>query len=376
MAKTSNKLTAKHLKDLAVGQTAYGSNLRATRNKSGVTFHACFTISGKRYLHRLGTDDKLNLTQATRKAAQYRATMERERELSRDGGAGSDMVLREAAPMYMKYLVSHGHGRTRFKDGHFRNHILPALGDMKIQKISSHEMQHFMEALLNKGLQRATVNRVKSTLDAFFKHAEAHGWVQQKPYRVRSLNETPKRKDRIPAQHQKALLAAARLPDQHPLIYLFLIIGLGVGMRHSEILNIRWENIDWESGNIWMQETKTGAREQPSTELMLEELRKLKQESGAETGYVFASEKSKSGRIDRMHKPFKRVCKAAGLSEDYSPHFLRHTFISEMIADGYSNDVVMHFTGHKTAAMISHYTHLRGTKAVAEVRRRRGRPNA
>jgi hypothetical protein len=57
MAKTGNKLTAAQLKKLEVGQSAYGSNLRVTKNKSGLTFHACFAIDGERYLHKVGTDE-------------------------------------------------------------------------------------------------------------------------------------------------------------------------------------------------------------------------------------------------------------------------------------------------------------------------------
>ncbi|MFV1877932.1 tyrosine-type recombinase/integrase [Nioella sp.] len=373
MAKTSNKLTAKDLKNLTVGQAAYGSNLRATRNKSGITFHASFTIDGERHQRKLGTDANINLTEAIRVAADYRAKMEREHELKRDGGAESDMTLSEAVPMYMDYLSRFTAKQTRFKEGHFRNHILPVLGDVKIRKINSHQMQSLLGMILNKGVQPATVNRIKATLDAFYKYAVGQSWVLRKPYAVESLTEEPKRKFRIPESHQKAMLAAAKRPEQHPLIYLFLVIGFGVGMRHTEILNIRWENIDWETGNIWMPQTKTGAREQATTELIMEELWELKQKTGAEHGFVFASSKSKSGRIDRMHKPFSRVCQAAGVPTTYTPHFMRHTCVSELVADGCPNDLVMHFTGHKTAKMVSYYAHMKGTKAVAEVRMNRGR---
>jgi integrase len=373
MGKTSNKLTSTDLKNLTVGQAAYGSNLRATRNKSGITYHACFTINGERYLHRIGTSSTINLTDAINKAAQFRMQREREHELKRDGGIESDMTLNEAVPMYMEYLKTFTVKHTRFKDGHFRNYILPALGDLKIRQINSNRMQEFLGAVLKKGVQPATVNRIKASLDAFYKYAVGQSWVQQKPYSVEKLPEEPKRKCRIPEHHQDAMLAAAQEPDQHPLIYLFLIIGFGVGMRHTEILNIRWENIDWETGNIWMPQTKTGAREQATTELIMEELLKLKNRVGLDHGYVFASEKSKSGRIDRMHKAFSRVCQAAGVPQTYTPHYMRHTCVSELVADGCPNDVVIHFTGHKTVKMVSYYAHMKETKAVADVRRRRGR---
>ncbi|WP_322893383.1 MULTISPECIES: tyrosine-type recombinase/integrase [unclassified Yoonia] len=373
MGKTSNKLSSTDIKNLAIGQSAYGSNLRAARNKSGITFYACFTIDGERYMHRLSKNTQLNFTDAIRVAAEYRAKMEREHELKRDGGVESDMTLNEAVPMYMDYLHRYTAKHTRFKEGHFRNHILPVLGDLKIRQINSHKMQDFLGTVLQKGVQPATVNRIKASLDAFYKYGVGQSWVQRKPYSVESLTEEPKRKYRIPEDHQKAMLAAAQEPDQNPLIYLFLVIGFGVGMRHTEILNIRWENIDWETGNIWMPQTKTGAREQATTELIMEELSKLKLRTGAEHGFVFASKKSTTGRIDRMHKAFSRVCKAAGVPETYTPHFMRHTCVSELVAEGCPNDLVMHFTGHKTAKMVSYYAHMKGTKAVSDVRTRRGR---
>jgi integrase len=374
MAKTSNKLTNSDLKNLAVGQAAYGSNLRATRNKSGITFHACFTIDGKRHLHRLGNSKNLSLTDAIRAAAEYRVKQEREHELQRDGGAESDMTLNEAVPMYMDYLHQFTVKQTRFKEGHFRKHILPEFGEVKIRKINSHTMQNFIGKLLNKGLQPASTNRIKATVDAFYTYAIRQSWVQRKPYSIEALTEAPKRKGRIPKAHQQAMLAAAKEPDQHPLIYLFLVIGFGVGMRHTEILNIRWENIDWETGSIWMPQTKTGPREQPTTELILQELQKLKQQLGVEHGFVFASKKSKSGRIDRMHKPFSRVCKAAGVPQRYTPHFMRHTCVSELVAEGCTEPMVMHFTGHKTVKMIAYYSHMKGTEAEVSIRSQRGQP--
>lgn len=373
MAKTSNKLTAAQLKKLDVGQSAYGSNLRVTKNKSGLTFHACFAIDGERYLHKVGTDEATNLTEAVKAATQFRAVKEREHELKRDGGAESDMTLNEAVPMYMEDLRNRDGRNLRPKEQHFRTHILPALGDQKMRKVTTDDVQLFLKETQAKGLLPATANRVKASLDHLFSHAVMKGWIHRKPYKTKNFTEKPTQRDRISETHQEALLKAAKQPEQHQLIYLFLVIGFGVGMRHSEILNIRWENINWETGYIWMPQTKTGAREQPTTELILSELRNLQKLNGHTSGFVFASAKSKSGRIDRMHKPFQRVCKAAGVPDSFTPHFMRHTCVSELVAEGYSNHLVGHFTGHKTAVMISRYTHLKGTKVVSDVMRMRGR---
>lgn len=358
MAKTSNKITANQLKKLEVGQAAYGSNLRVTRNKSGITFHACFAIDGERYLHRLGTDETTNLTDAIREAAQIRAKKEREHQLKREGGAESDMTLNEAVPMYLEYLHKH-HGKNLVaKEQHFRLHILPALGAEKIRLVYTSHIKRFCSQLGDKGLSEGTVNRTLASLNDFYKHAKTERWVHSKPYEIKISNKKFQGRTSISVGDQALLMKAAMQPKQHPMIYLFLLIGFSVGMRHGEILSIRWEHINWEKGYVWLSQSKGGPRDQPLTAAIIEELRTLKATRGVERGYVFASKRARSGRIPRMSDQFARVCKAAGLVGRVTPHFMRHTCVTELVGMGYNDRTVAHFTGHKTASMISRYTHL------------------
>lgn len=358
MAKTSNKITANQIKKLEVGQSAYGSNLRATRNKSGITFHACFAIDGERYLQRLGTDDTINLTDAVREAGQFRAKKEREHQLKRDGGVESDMTLNEAVPMYFEYLQKHHGKNVVAKEQHFRLHILPALGSEKIRCVYTSHIKRFYSQLLDKGLSQGTVNRTLASLNDFYKHAKMERWVHSKPYEVKISNNKFQGRNSISADDQALMMAVARQSDQHPMIYLFMLIGFSVGMRHREILSIRWEHVNWEKGYVWLSQSKVGPRDQPLTEAIMAELRRLKEMRGVDRGYVFASEKSLNGRIPRMNDQFARVCKAAGLGTKLTPHFMRHTCVTELVGMGCNDRTVAHFTGHKTAAMISRYTHL------------------
>jgi integrase len=372
MAKIGSKLTKTMIDDLSEGQSAYGSNLRATRNKTCVTFHASFAVDGKRYLERMGSSPTLNLTEAIKAAAHYRTNKERELHLAKSGDAESDMSLLEAVPMYLSYLEHNAGKNMKMKTTHFRRYIIPALGEKKIRQIYASDIEAFRIGILNKGISKATVNRVMASLSHFYTHALMNRWVHRKPYQTANYKEEFKARNKVAPEHQTALLDAAQRSDQHPMIYLFLLIGFGVGMRHSEILNICWENIDWKTGYIWLPNTKTGPREQPTTKVILDELAALNQQRGEHTGFVFSSTKSASGRIDRMNKPFRRVCKAAGVPDDYTPHFMRHTCVSELVAEGYNNHLVGHFTGHKTPAMIARYTHLKGAKIVDDVMQTRG----
>lgn len=373
MAKTSNKLTAAQLKKLEVGQSAYGSNLRVTKNKSGLTFHACFAIDGERYLHKVGTDEATNLTDAVKAATQFRAAKEREHELKRDGGAESDMTLAEAVPMYMGYLQDNYGKNITCKEQHFRTHILPALGTEKVRLIYTSQINRFCTQLRNKGLSQGTKNRILASLNDFYKHAKAERWVHYKPYEVKISNCNFQGRHNISSEHQAAMMQVARQPNQHPLIYLFLLIGFSVGMRHREILSIRWEAINWSESYVALSQSKIGPRNQPLTAPILEELRQLHAVRQVDKGYVFESDRARSGRINRMNDQFSRVCKAAGLEKEVTPHFMRHTCVTELVGRGCNDRTVAHFTGHRTASMISLYTHLDKSPEVNAVMKDRGR---
>jgi integrase len=372
MTKTSNKLTSQDLKNLAVGQTAYGSNLRATRNKSGITYYASFTLDGERYQHKLGTDAKMTLTDAFREAAQYRATKEREHELLGDDSAKANMTFAEAAPMYMSFERTNRGKNIVEKEQHFRLHILPELADKEIKAFTSKAARRFVTTLREKGLKDGTVKRIFATIGKFYSHAVEEEWLMVKPYSIEIKDETVVSRNPIPERHKLALLATARRQDQHPMIFLFILIGFEVGMRHREILNMRFEDVNFETGNVWLPESKVGSRVQPLTPLVLKELQALKRKRGVDEGYVFKSDTAKTGRINRMNHAFKRLCKAAGVPTSYTPHNMRHSCVTELVAMGFSDRQVATYTGHRTPAMISWYTKAEVTPKQADAMKARG----
>lgn len=374
MAKTSNKLTAEKLKGLKEGQSAYGSNLKVTKNKSSVTFYASFAIDGKRHLKRLGTTKDMVLTDAIKNAASYRVEQERLYKLVMDGEAASDITVGEAYPHYLEHLRSNGGKNVRSKEIHFRIHLLKEFSKSQIAKVKPYSIVVFQNAKVKEGLAHSTVNRIMATFDDFYDYCLLREWIKERPYTYSKFKEDFKKKTKIPPHEKRKMLEVAQQPNQHALIYLFLIFGFDVGMRHNEILNVRWENINWKTGDIWLPETKTGERLQPTTDRIIRELRDFQEKTGATHGYVFASKNSASRRIYSMRKQFNQVCKAAGIRNDYTPHFMRHTCVSELSANGLTDRQIMYFTGHKTAAMVARYSHIDGqdAKAIEHVRRTRG----
>ena len=144
-----------------------------------------------------------------------------------------------------------------------------------------------------------------------------------------------------------------------PYQMLFIMIAVFTGMRRSEILNLRWDEIDFRNkeivlDNLGEQKTKTGqTRIIPLADALCDTLRVTFEQRFSD--YVFFNPKTR-----RPYTTFKtfwgRVRKDAGL-ENVRIHDLRHTFASWARQRGMDEVTVMDILGHKTRSMLKRYSH-------------------
>jgi integrase len=159
-------------------------------------------------------------------------------------------------------------------------------------------------------------------------------------------------------------------------IYLkrIVICALNTGMRRSEILNLKWDQI--RNGFIYLRITKTNeSREVPINDdlaILFKEIRKEKQ---FESNYVFTYRKGEDKLIGKepvrkrknlapapkalknIKRAFNATVKKAGI-DDFRFHDLRHTFSSHFIMRGGSLKELQEILGHKTMSMTLRYSHL------------------
>lgn len=140
----------------------------------------------------------------------------------------------------------------------------------------------------------------------------------------------------------------------YPVLYTFLKTGL----RKSELINLKWKDIDFKRKYITIESkedwrTKTGnTREIPITDDLVEILNKLPRTSD----YVFLNSK---GRKYGFHltERVKRLAKSIGIS-DMTVHALRHTFISHLVMNGVDLVSIKELAGHSDIKTTMRYAHL------------------
>ncbi|MBU6406066.1 MAG: site-specific integrase, partial [Alphaproteobacteria bacterium] len=127
------------------------------------------------------------------------------------------------------------------------------------------------------------------------------------------------------------------------------------GARKSEILGLRWSEIDLERQWIKLPETrsKTGAREPIR---LAEAAIEILQRQPRSKDFVFPAQ-SASGHMIGLPRAWTRVRARAGL-DDVRLHDLRHNVASVAVSQGTSLYLTGKMLGHRNAATTQRYAHV------------------
>lgn len=165
-------------------------------------------------------------------------------------------------------------------------------------------------------------------------------------------------------------IAALKLIKQQPRVFLAtmaILLAMFTGRRYrSEILSLRWGQVDWDSNKVRLPKTKTGKSEFSVNRLTRWILRSLweyrtknfkgKKVKSVKAQYLFpATKKSKKPYIQDIRKTWLKVCAAANVRAA-EPYILRHTWgCLALEATNGNVKVVKDEGGWKTYKMVERY---------------------
>lgn len=182
------------------------------------------------------------------------------------------------------------------------------------------------------------------------------GWVEENPMRKVSKPTEPRGRVRfLSDEEQQALLAACK-ESSYPHLHAIVVLALATGMRQSEILGLRWPDVDLQQGRITLLETKNGSiRVVPLVGPALALLKAHAKVRRLDTDLLFPGRNPQKPVFVRA--PWQAAVKAAGLS-NFRFHDLRHSAASYMLMSGASLGEIAELLGHRTLQMVQRYSHL------------------
>lgn len=203
-------------------------------------------------------------------------------------------------------------------------------------------------------------NKTLGVLSKFFNWCEQYGYRADysNPCRhIKKYKEEPRQRF-LSSEEQQRLTDVLVQAEKENFATIYAIEAIRLlmltGARLREILDLKWEFIDWERNILSLPKSKTGAKTiylNPQAVVILKRIvRQL------DNPYVICG--LKEGQpIVNLQKPWRRIRAMADL-EDVRLHDLRHTFASVAVMNGMSLPIVGALLGHSKPQTTARYAHL------------------
>ena len=144
-------------------------------------------------------------------------------------------------------------------------------------------------------------------------------------------------------------------------IFAFVATAAYTGMRLSEIMRLKWTDVDFDSGRILARGYKGSASETESPRYIslhpdLAEILKEHRKS-SKGALVFADAEGQPRSKEYCYYHLKKLTNGTEF-DGIRFHTFRHSFASNLSAKGVDQRVIDRFMGHQTVAMQQRYQHL------------------
>lgn len=137
-----------------------------------------------------------------------------------------------------------------------------------------------------------------------------------------------------------------------------ILLAYRHGLRVSELVTLRWEQMDFTGGTIYINRLKHGVSStHPLRGVELRALRQLQRDYPDST-YLFVSERKTVMSAATARGIIERSGMLAGLSLSVHPHMLRHACGFYLASKGYDTRAIQAYLGHKNIQHTVRYTEL------------------
>lgn len=251
-------------------------------------------------------------------------------------------------------------------EGLQRRYIAPTIGKLKLPDITH---KRIMDMHMGLSSTPTAANRAVALVKAVFNWAKEHElWVGDNPAeRVKKNKEVSRRRYLQPAELARFFEALEEVVEPAKSFFMLCLL---TGARRSNVLAMRWRDIDLFEA-IWRipaVDAKAGDElEIPLTPEAMATLKQCKASAGT-SEWVFPAE-SKTGHYMEPKRAWATLQKRAGL-EDLHIHDLRRTMGSWLVRTGANTAINAKALGHKSMQAAAVYQRIADTDPVREAMER------
>lgn len=231
------------------------------------------------------------------------------------------------------------------------------------------DIENFLKKMAEDGRSHSYITKFRGMLFQIMKKAEANDLIRKNPvaYADKQKNTGAKsEKDAFTAEEIRHLMKA--LP--YDRMGMSIQLMLGTGMRTQEIMALEPKHIEEDGSCIHIRQavtmvkgfpkigppkTKTSYRDIPVPSHLREIAKEFRNTSEQ---FIWHGEDVPICNPSVFRKHFKKALIAAGKVRLLSPHCCRHTYVSQLQAQGVPLETIQSLTGHADVDMTEHYLHV------------------
>jgi integrase len=221
----------------------------------------------------------------------------------------------------------------------------------RISEITKHEIQNLFDKIsINNGNYAA--NRLLERLRAMYNKAIEWGWNGQNPTNGMKKNRETKR-DRFLTMHEVPKFTDA-VNAEHPLARNYIWMLLYTGARKSNVLAMRWDEIDFDSAQWRIPDTKNG---EPAVIPLIPRAMDILTQIPRISDWVFPSPLNSQNHYADPKSAWRRVLQRANIT-NLRIHDIRRTMGSWQAMTGASLPIIGKSLGHKSPISTQIYARL------------------
>lgn len=287
------------------------------------------------------------------------------------------LIQPESSPASKKEVPTLREFGPRFLDGHaranrqkpsgiaakemiLRVHLVPALGERRLDDIKTEDVQRLKGALQSKAPK--TVNNVLTVLNMLLKKAVEWDVIERMPCAVTLLPVPKTSMSFFDFDEFERLVSAASALDA--TTHLIVLLGGEAGLRCGEMIALEWRDVDLAKRQLcversdWNGEVTTpkGGRLR-YIPLTLRLAAALRDHRHLRSSNVLCRNDRQPLTRQVVQYRVLKASRRAGLSQS-GVHMLRHTFCSHLAMRGAPPRAIQELAGHRELGMTQRYMHL------------------
>ena len=314
-------------------------------DKKGFKYLMWAKVDGKLYKKILGYSkkDKLSDYQASNK-------LERLLDSIRDGYTPIKVNLNKLHDLHFE--AEKDTDWNIKKKSIYKLYIKNPLGTKAIETIKEMHIKRILTSMDKQGLSPRTQKSVLEVLKPMFETATKNKMLKDSP--VENINVTIPSQKKIVTNatelFRKVFIGINEYYHDEPFYRALFLFGF-TGRRKGEILNLKWENIDFTNSYYWIEDTKNNDKQKYQLpQYLIESLEEIK--SNRE-GLVFKSPIT-GKKLVNTDRQMKQLKKFIGM-DNLTLHYMRNILVSSLAEQQTEAITLSGILGHKDPNTITKY---------------------